>query len=363
MKWIVSTILIMTLTACQEDKKPIEKPIKPVKSMVINSQVKKQQRVFVGTVEATIKAELSFEVSGKLNQLLVLDGDTVKEKQLLASIDTKRYQDQVEQAKAKYNLDLAQFQRAEKLIQKDFISKSEHDILKSKMNISKANLETAQKNLKDTSLYAPFNGVVAKVDVENHEYINAKEPIMRVHDLSAIDIEIQVPEYIIKQLQASEKVHSKKTNYQALAIFDNFSNLKFPLTLKEYTSKADEKIQTFRVVYSMPSPKQINVLPGMSVNVQILMPDYKNAKKPFYLIPSSSVFSGLDKKPQVWLINPETKKIKAVTIKTTSLNGNNIKVISGLNSGDQIVTAGVNFLREGQIVKPIAKDISIKDNE
>lgn len=361
MKKIIVFTVALLLLACKEEKKEVKVSPKPVKSMTIQPKLKTQKREFVGKVEATIKAELSFEVSGKLKQLPIVEGKQIKKGQLLAAIDPKRFQDAVDQAQAKYKLDKAQFERAEGLIGKNFISKSEYDILKSKMKIAKANLETTQKNLTDTKMYAPFNGFVAKIYVENYEHVKAKEAIMIVHDLEVMDVEIQIPEYIAKQIQSDSKQSKTKQKYHAFAIFDDFPKYKFPLTYKEYSSRADEQTQTYRVVYSMEAPKEVNVLPGMSVTVVADVPDYKNMKQSYFTIPSSSVFSSLDKKPQVWLIDPKTNKIHAVKIQTTTLTGNNIKVLKGLKEGDQIVVAGVHFLREGQTVKPIGSKIQLKE--
>ena len=358
MKIVISLILICLISACSEEKKEAPPSAKPVKSMVLKTQHEAEEVEFMGTISASIKANLSFEVAGKLEKLPVLEGQIIEKGQLLAAINTKRFDDLVFQAKAKYQLDEAQFNRAQKLIARHFISQSEYDILKSKMKIAKANLQTAEKDLKDTHLYAPFEGMVAHVYKENHEYVKAKEMILMLHDLSFMDVEIQVPESIAKQQSKSAK--DKDDTYRAYATFSDFPTLKFPLTFKEYSSKADNETQTFRVIYSMKAPKKVNVLPGMSANVIIELPDFKNKKQAFFLIPSSAVFSSINKSPQVWLIDKKTNTIHAHTISTSNLSGHNIKVTSGLTLNDEIVTAGVHFLREGQTVKPLGQTLSIK---
>lgn len=361
MRILTSLLLLSAITACGEEKKEIPKPAKPVKSMILKSQHEAEKVEFMGTISASIKADLSFEVSGKLETIPILEGQIVEKRQLLASINSERYDDLVFQANAKYQLDKAQFERAQKLIEKHYISQSEYDILKSKMKIAKANLQTAEKDLKDTHLYAPFEGMVAHIYKENHEYVKAKEKILMLHDLSHMDVEIQVPESIAKQ--QSKSVKDKNESYSAYATFSDFKGLKFPLTFKEYSSKADDEMQTFRVIYSMKAPKKVNVLPGMSANVVIELPDFKNQKQAFFLIPSSAVFSSIDKKPQVWLIDKKNKTIKAHTITTSNLSGHNIKVTGGLNLNDEIVIAGVHFLREGQKVKPLGQHLSLKGDK
>lgn len=348
--------IILSLIACKEEAKEIKPQAKAVKSMIIKPMESKQDRNFAGKVVANIEAELSFQVSGKLIKLPVIEGRSVKKGELLAAIETKRYADLVSQAQAKFDLAKAQYDRAHGLVEKDYISRAEYDIMKSKMDIANAALSTAEKDLKDTVLYAPFDGLVAKKHVDNHEYIKAKETILSYYDLKKVDIEIQIPEYIAMQADGNNKA-------TAYAIFNNNPQLKFPLVFKEYSSKADQDTNTFKVVFTMSENKKIQVLPGMSVTVQINVPDYKNNKKAFYLIPSSSVFSSANKTPQVWLISPTTNKITAQNIKVSTLSGNQIKVLSGLKPGDKIVTAGVNFLRAGNEVIPLENNDKSKETK
>ncbi len=355
MKKLLWIPVVLSLIACKEEVKEIKQPPKAVKSMLIKSMESKQDRNFAGKVVANVEANLSFQVSGKLIKLPIIEGRAVKKGDLLAAIETKRYVDGVSQAQAKFDLAKAQYDRAHGLVKKDYISRAEYDIMKSNMDIANAALSTAQKDLKDTVLYAPFDGLVAKKNVDNHEYVKAKETILSYYDLQKVDIEIQIPEYIAMQADG-------KNNATAYAIFDSNRQLKLPLKFKEYSSKADQDTNTFKVVFTLSENEKVKALPGMSVTVQINVPDYKNNKKSFYLIPSSSVFSSANKNPQVWLINPKTKKISAQDIKVSTLTGNQIKVMSGLKSGDLIVTAGVNFLRSGDEVNPLDID-KAKENK
>jgi RND family efflux transporter MFP subunit len=218
------------------------------------------------------------------------------------------------------------------------------------MNIAKANLSTANKNLKDTVLYAPFDGIIAKKYVDNYEYVKAKQPIVSFHDVEQMDIEIQVPEYIILQV---ERRSSSDTT--PVVLFEGI-NEEFPVKYKEFSSRADPDTQTYRVVFTMKAPKEINMLPGMSVTVQLKLPDYKNRAKTFTLIPSSAVFSNNKGQPQVWIVDPKTSVIRAHSVKVANMMDNSIKVLEGVKPGDEIVTAGVSFLREGQKVAPIKEN-------
>lgn len=335
------------LSSCGDNATEETSKARLVKYMQIKSKQQNQAHTFIGKVIANTQAELSFEVPGKLVQLPVLEGNKIKKGEVVAVIDEKRYKHVVSEARAKYQLSLAQFKRAAALVKKDFVSKSEYDILKSKRDVAHANLETALRDLKDTKIHAPFNGVVAKVLVENHEYVPAKKTIMRLHNLSLVDVEIQIPEALAKRIDKEEKRQKRPVS----ATFQALPKEEIPLQLKEYSSIADAQTQTYRVVFTMTPPKSLNVLPGMSVNVHVKLPDFTHQNQGFYLIPSSSVFSGSNKSPHVWVIEQKSMLLKAQPIKTASIVGEKIKVISGLMPGDLIVTAGVHFLREKEKVR------------
>jgi RND family efflux transporter MFP subunit len=343
---LCSLVFIFCLTACSEEKKiPVKIKPRPVKAIVVGEKKKLITREFTGKTLATVKAELSFEVPGRLIKLPVKESTEKQKGELIAAIDPKRYEDKVNQEKAKYDLAKAQFDRAKALIKQNFISKNDYDILESQMNIAKANLSTAKKNLRDTVLYAPFDGFVAKKYVDNFEYVKAKEPIVSFHDVEDMDVEIQIPEYIILQIKDGAAA-------RPIVVFEGV-NKEYLIKFKEFSSKADPDTQTYRAVYTLKAPKEINILPGMSVTVKFNLPDYKNDKKTFYLIPASAVFSGTDNKPNVWIIDKNTKKIKAKNVVVANMTGENIKVLEGLNRGDEIVVAGVSFLRAGEKVYPI----------
>ena len=102
----------------------------------------------------------------------------------------------------------------------------------------------------------------------------------------------------------------------------------------------------------MSQPADLNVLPGMSLIVKATLPN-PEATSTYYLIPSSAVFTDSDKNPAVWIIDPTNNTVKKTQVRINRLTTDQIQVLSGLKTGDRVVTAGVHFLQEGQEVKPL----------
>lgn len=105
----------------------------------------------------------------------------------------------------------------------------------------------------------------------------------------------------------------------------------------------------------MPAPKDINILPGMTATIKTQMPDFKSGGKGFMVIPVSAVLSQ-DKKIFVWVVDPQSMTVKKQMVVVSRMANNEIHVVSGLKTGDRIVTAGVHYLQDGQKVSILKSD-------
>jgi len=340
-------IACLLLVACggPEEKKEI---IKPVKTITIGKMEQGISRNYPGVVLAVNEADLAFQVSGEILEFPVLQGQDVIKDEVLAKIDPLTYQDKVTEAAANFKLADAQFGRAKQLIESGHISKMNYDRLESNFNVSKANLNIAERNLGYTVLKAPFDGKIAKTFSEKFEFVKEKQKIIRLQDVSEIDVAINVPEQIVLNV---EQVEGKR---KGTVTFESAPNKSYESTIKEFSSEADPKTQTYRVVFTLPAPEDINVLPGMTASVALDLIMKTEVKKNYYLIPSSAVFVNEGKTPHVWFLDQETMTLTSKAIVVGDLSGKNIQVFEGIHANDIIVSAGVHYLREGQKVS-IAK--------
>lgn len=335
--------LSLLMTACHQEESAQAQVVRPVKTVTVTDPLKSSLRRFPGRISANQDASLSFEVPEKLIEFPVSEGEFVDKAQLIARLDPAIYQDRVNEAEAKKSLAQAQFERAKKLLVNGHISQADYDIFEAKYKIQQADLSTARRDLASTYLHAPFSGIIAKKHVENFEYVNAKQEIVNLHDISYVDVEIYVPEYIMINLKGDQDADIH-------VVFDSFPNEKFPITFKEFSSQAEQATQTYRVVFSMRAPEVMTVLPGMSVTVEAMIPDYTSLSGKFYLIPAGAVFTDENKQTFVWLVDPDTFTIEKTPVQIGNMIEDQIRVTSGIEPGDRIVTAGVHFLRAGDEV-------------
>ena len=121
----------------------------------------------------------------------------------------------------------------------------------------------ANIQLEDTTLRAPYDGVIAQRFVEEQQNVRAKEPVVRFQDVDEIDIAVDVPETVMAaDIRSADIV-------QMFAKFSGAPGLQFPVQIREIAQAADPTTQTFQVRVAMKSPPDINVLPGMTATVTV----------------------------------------------------------------------------------------------
>jgi len=343
-------VSLFLLPACKggEESKAEEKPevIRPVKVRQVKDVQTLSSFSLPGLVRASRRAILSFKVSGPLVYLPVKEGDFVRKGQVIAQIDKRDFQTAVEAAYARCRQAEEQFRRYKELYAKKQVSKADFDRYRAARDVAKAQLENAINALKDTTLRAPFSGVIAKRFVEPYQKVKAKEPIVFLQDISKIEIVVNVPELIM----AAIKEGGQRT---IVAKFEAIPGKEFPLSLKEYSTQADPATQTYEVVFLMEQPKEANILPGMTATVVATSQLPPPEEKPSIIVPAWAVLGAPGGKSYVWVYDPEAGVVHKREVQVGPLKGSgSIKITDGLKPGELIVVAGCTKLKEGMKVRP-----------
>lgn len=346
-------VLVVLLVACGDtEEEPKQPGPRPVKIHIVSAGSEANIRSFPGTVRASQQADLSFRVSGVLQEIPVREGATVEEGALLARLDSTDFRLTVEQRRATFGNARTAFARAEELIKTGNISRGDYDRLQAEFRSAQAALDLAQRNLEYTELRAPFDGSIGARLVDNFEEVRASQTIIRFQDDTVLDIVFNVPENLVRRLdQTTAEERFDRRRSEQLGIVATFEGTErtYPLTLNEASRAADEGTQTFRVTMSMPAPTDIQVLPGMTatviVNLNRLFSDGAAT-----WIPTSALVGDNELEPTVWLLDPDTMQVTQQTVTVGRLEGRRVEILSGLNEGDQVVATGAAYLDEGMEV-------------
>lgn len=342
------------VTGCSEQQEVAAPPtVRPVKVLKVEASDGATTRQFPGQVRAAQRAELSFEVAGTLQKLPVREGQLLEQGDLVAAIDDRDYASALKSAEAQFRTALANFRRGASLVKDGNISKSDFDQLKSRRDVTSAELAKAEKAMSDTRLNAPFSGRVATRFVENFQDIQAKEPIISLQDIEELEILVDIPESQVIRGPRRGEPPPKTT-----ALFNAFPDKRYELSVKEFSTAADPTTQSFRVVLSMAQPEEFEALPGMTAVVEVQFDATAEASGSRFVVPAIAVFADESGASQIWVVDPQDNRVMKRAVETGKLVGtDSIRIESGLEAGEIIAVSAVSRLREGMEVRPITEVI------
>jgi len=346
------------LSACSKDKTPEAKSevIRPAKIITVGKSGN-GNRTFPAEVKASERSELAFRVNGELKKLPVKAGDFVKQGQLLAQLDQTDYKLRLDDRRAKFDLARAQFERAEKLVKDRLIPVSDFDKAKSNYLALRADMNIAEKDMEYTTLRAPFGGRISKVVVENFENIQAKQPVLVIQTVDAVDLEFYVPESIVARVKERSSENREGVDIK----FDQFADKTYKAFMKEFDTESDPKTQAYRVLVTLKMPQDVKVLPGMTATIIADMNRIMGHDEKQLILPFEAVFAAEEKpvnsiERYVWKYDPDSQQVSRAAVQVGEMTSEGIVVTTGLTQGEQVIAAGVHFLKEGQKVRPMVRE-------
>jgi RND family efflux transporter MFP subunit len=345
--------LVLFLAGCGAETQQVAKKsdeARPAKLFKVQSPTSANVRGFPATTLANRYVDMSFRIAGELETLDLAEGQVVEKGQLLAQIDQRDAKVRLLEAEANFELAKSTFERNKKLLERQSISKSEYDLAAASFKSTKAALENAKNNLEYTELHAPFSGVIGRLSVKNYQYVQPQQPILLLQSTDKVDVQIQVPEGIY----LSSRQDPLPEDFSPMLLFPGHSDKPYYVKYKEHSSEVDASTQSYSVTFTLDTPKDIYVVPGMSAELFVDLDIVAGKTQLKYLIPNQAVTTrDSDGKSIVWIYDEETKQAKSREVTLGQLTNSGIEVLSGLSGGEQIVAAGLNSIREGMKLVPL----------
>lgn len=346
--FLVLTAILVAFSGCKSSigEEPQAKSIKNVKIETVNDAVTQNSMTLNGKIKEKSLTSLSFRVSGPLYKLNVKQGDYVKRGDIIAEIDKRDYKLQVETTEVQFEQTESEYKRYKQLIQQNKIPENTFEKIKLGYLMTKTAYEHAQNQLRDTELKAPFSGHIYEKFVENFQTVGAGTPIVSIIDNSHLEAVVSV---------AESQLHRVKKGNASLLTVANAGIHNLPVKLLSVSEKAMPD-GLYEVRFSFENKNDKEVAPGMTAEVAV----YYNASENQLSVAASAVFHEKTN-TCVWVCDPSTGKVEKRIVEI-ALNGTQgrVNILSGLNNGEQVVTAGVHYLVEGQKVRPI-KNPSVTD--
>lgn len=322
-----------------------QEPLKPVKLITAEAGKIDKTRQFFGQVVARQTVDLAFQVSGQIVELPVIEGAMIKKGDLIAQLDLESFELALEQAQLQEEQAERTLDRLKQLSART-ASQVQIDDTATELALAKVAVKNAEYALKHATLLAPFDALVANRELANFTTITAGTPVVRLHDMSEVGIEVDVPEILFLGLDQSE-------NFNIQARFPASDTL-YPLRLREFEAETTKVGQSFRVTLGMDPPEGVRILPGASVTVIASVPGVDPGG---VLLPKQAVFIDENGDPAVMVFSPadaEEGQVNKLLVEVAPAQENAVLVTSGIAAGTEIVAAGGAALTDGQPVRRFA---------
>jgi RND family efflux transporter MFP subunit len=391
---------------CAPQHSAESEPARPVKTLLVSAANKPTVRSFPGKVEASKQVELAFQVPGLIVKQPGREGNAVAKGEIIAQLRQDEFQarvktaqgqldqaratlkalesgerseeqlrreSQLRAAEAKLENTRTEFDRYARLLKSSAVSRSDYDLAETNYRVAKEEEQAARQivekgasarkedieaqeavvqglegklaeadlQLSDSTLRAPYDGIIAKRLVDEGQNVTASTPVVRFQNTGEIDIVADVPETFMATEMRSATILA------TAAEFSMVPGREFPVDIKETTQVADPKTQTFQLRVAMKPPSGFTTLPGMTATVRIAYQAGGLDNRIF--VPVSAV-TRLETGEQVVWVNSPDQIVHARPVKTGDVSGGAIEIVEGLQAGERIVVAGVDFLRNGMKV-------------
>ncbi|HEY7499967.1 MAG TPA: efflux RND transporter periplasmic adaptor subunit [Vicinamibacterales bacterium] len=331
-----------------------------------------------GYVVARRRATVSSKFTGKVLEVFVEEGKAVKRGQVLARLDDSQLRAGLDVARAQLAAAKSaaaedearlreaerQFKRLSQLVQEKVVGRAEVDTaeatvesLKARIALARQQVEVAQQqveaqqtDLNDTVVRAPFDGVAISKDAQPGEMISpvsagggfTRTGICTIVDMSSLEIEVDVSEQYINRVRPGQPVE---------ALLDAYPDWRIPARVITTVPTADRQKATVRVRigFEKLDPR---ILPDMGIKTSFL--DERPADAPDVpvkariLVPKSAVRTD-NGQSVVFVVRDDRVERRAV--KMGAAQGDQVEVVSGLNSGERVVVDGHDSLTDGTRVK------------
>jgi len=357
MKTLVMLCLLAAVLVAGCSKEEAEAPpiIRPVKIIEVGALEEGLARAFPGKVVANHTVELAFRVPGQIAKWPINEGQELKKGDFVAQLDQRDYKAALGRVQAQYSGAVAtrkeaaaNFSRAEQLLPSGAIAQATHDEMRAVYDNAKARessigqeIRKAKLDLEYTTLTAPFDGIVSTKYAENFENVNAQQPVIKYEDIAAIDIVIEIPEFVWGRVSRAKAEGKAAVSSPLMATFDAHPGQEYEVSVKEFQTTANPETQTYSVRLSMAQPDDFQVFPGMTAKVKAELADVSSDG---FSLPVQAVFGGNDGTKYVWIVGGDMT-VKKHKVSVGEMSGNDISITNGLNGGEKVVTAGVNTLQ------------------
>jgi len=296
----------------------------------------------IGTVAAVQGVEISADLPGTVEVVAFDSGQSVREGEVLATLDTRQEQAQLAAAEAQRELARLNFERMQGLLDEQVISRAEFDRATADLRQGDARVGEIRSAIDRKTIRAPFSGLLGIRHVNRGQYLSAGDNLVTLQSLNPVYVNFSVPQQVMGDLHPGRDVRISSSDGKGSAFTGHITAV---------DSVVDEATRNVTAQATLANVGGV-LRPGMFVQAEVVLGGASTviplpASAISYAPYGDSVFVVTDLK------DPNGRSYRGVRqqfVKVGTGRGDQIGVVSGLKPGDEVVTSGVFKLRNGAAV-------------
>jgi len=340
--------LLVAVTACSDSGSAPQLPAPPVAvSSVLLGELTERIEA-TGQLVAPDRAKVAAEVSGRVTEVVIDEGEPAQAGDAMLRIDPERRELELASAQARLaesRIALAEerreYKRVTRLFKENVAARSRLDQARMKLDMAQARLDgagaqlgVAERALADANVTAPFSGIVAERFVSPGEFVQTGQRLLELVALDPIEVEFRVSERDSSRVRLGQAVNVHVAPYpEAL----------FTATVTVISPTIDERTRTLRVK-GLIDNSDGRLRPGLFARADLGVSRRENVR----WIPEEAVLQRSD--GAVVFRLDEEGRVERRVIATGMLAGGNVEVIEGLAEEDVVVVRGHAALMDGAAV-------------
>jgi len=289
--------------------------------------------VLPGEATSWLEVRLAAETAGRVEKLLVREGDRVVLNQVLVHIDVTALGAELASARATFELIEDQLRRREQLFQESIISEEELDKVRVEHVLAREALRQSEIEYNRGLVRAPMTGRVNDLFIESGEFVDRGQIMLELVNIDTIKFQVQVPEMDVRFLTKGQDVR---------VAVDAFQEQDFTGVVDFVALKADPATKTFRVQVLVDNPDGM-IRPGMIARVAFV----RRVIPEGVAAPLSAL---IDRGGERLVYVEENGAARARTVEIGVIERDRVQIVRGLAIGDRLIVAGQREVEDGTLV-------------
>ena len=347
--WLLVPAVTLVLGSCRPDTKVEAPEIRPVRTVTASKGEAGELVVLTGHIQADDEPSFAFRIGGRMIERPVNVGDRVEAGQVLAKLDPENELSALRSAEsaltaAQGQLNYAQgdFERQRQLLANGHTPRARFDQsqkalqnAQSQVDNTEAQLQIARDRVSWTTLEADAPGTVTARGAEPGEVVQAGQMIVRLARQGGRDAVFDVPAQLLRSAPSDTQITVRLADDPGVTATGR---------VREVAPQADPVTRTFEVKVGLSDPPEAMRL-GATVTGSV-----KLESEPVISIPATAL-TELNRQPAVWIVDPKGLTVSLRNVELLRHDPGTVVIAEGLDTGDIVVTAGIQALHPGQKVR------------